>query len=293
MGHTITFILVPPGQPYSHKITEEGFDIYSVISDYSEGPHLHGHDYEELLLTNSAPPEVPEDEMLRWKMTQRQVRLEFRLEDEALSAELGPETSLERLADLRNERAVFHGERYWVEGEYVCAESPINPNPRYDWGGLGGQFASDFADPPPWEREIVTELCSRCKGKGEIPGKTYLLPRPLRLTKEARNDPGNPRTCAICMGEGSFSYPERLKDVPDQQMIKTIPDVLARIEWSESCWPSSLVDLNGVWHGPPANYIYGVPEEETPEEILENSVLKFLREAPEGTRVAVADMHYA
>jgi len=292
MGHSLVFVLIPPGKPFSHKIQQDGFDIYGELWAYSEGPYRFDH--EELLLTNPTPPEIVDDDIIRWRMTHRQVRLEFeQYRDKALKAELTPDMRLERLAELRNEHATFIRERYWIEDGYVCAESTANPNPRYDWFTLGGRWANDFADPPPWERPIVTEACRRCAGRGKLPGKRYLLPKFMRLTQEARADQGLPTTCPACEGRREFSGHAIVKDVPDEQMIKTVPEVMAVVEWSEHCWPWALVDLEGVWHGTEGGWGYGVPEEKDEREILENAVLRHLREAPEGTTVAVVDIHYA
>ncbi len=193
-------------------------------------------------------------------MTQRQVRLESRwYDDDALQAELGPEASLERLAELRNDRAKFLKERYWVDGGYVRAVSTANPHPRYDWASIGGRWASNFANPPPWELPVETSPCTRCDGNGE----------------------------------GEFSYPVFFEDVLETERIKTIPEVIRVIEWSEGCCPWALVDLHGIWHGPEGGCGYGVPEEKDRKKTVENVVLKYLREAPEGAKVLVADAHYA
>jgi hypothetical protein len=122
--------------PYADKVHNAGFEFYIVIWPCSEGPYAQDH--EELLLTNPNPPDITQDDIIRWKMTQRQVRLESRWYDDALQAELGPEASLERLAELRNDRAQFLKERYWVDVGYVRAVSTANPHPRYDWASIGG-----------------------------------------------------------------------------------------------------------------------------------------------------------
>ena len=54
----------------------------------------------------------------------------------------------------------------------------------------------------------------------------------------------------------------------------------------------ALVDLDGVWHGTEGGWGYGVPGEKDGRETLENTVLNHLRSAPEGTFVAIVDIHF-
>lgn len=291
MSHSLAFLLVPPDKTYTSNIQTDDFDLFGVLEAHS-GANSEG-EYERFALdVEGGPPMPEEEELLRWKMTARQVRLELlgAYPDQA-DVKPGPDTSLEELADIRNQRRQFAGERYWVEDGYVCAESPANPYPKYDYFEEEGPWVDDSVEAPPPERKKVMKPCSVCQGRGTLPGNTYMLPRFLRLSAAARADDGKPKVCHNCDGAKEIEGFELVYNEPVEQEQATIPEILAAIENSESGRPSALIDEKGVWHGPEGGFEYGVPEEQTEQETLENAILKPLREAPEGTTVLVLDIH--
>lgn len=291
MGHSLLFVLVPAGETYEKRSDEEGFDYNNVLAVHS-GFNVEG-EYQRFRLDAEPDPEANSFPLVRWKMTHRQARLELHSFSDPNNSndELTPDMPLERLVDLLMGRREYVRERYWIEGNLICGESPAHPFPKTDGWELGGYWTQEFANPPPWERQEVFRDCYECDGVGRLKPRSYILPRFMRLTAGARADRGEAEICPVCNGEKGMMALELVENPPDSDFLKTIPEVLKLMEWDDHCWPWAIVDLDGLWHGTEGGHGYGVPGELSEREWLENGILPHLHEAPAGTKVLVLDAH--
>jgi len=287
MGHSLVYVMIDAASAEDARKSPDNAVMEPMAPFATYGTDGDADDY---LLENDNAPLVAEEDKIVWRMTHRQARLEL-LCDPELKPEMTPDVSMDRLVELLIRDRRYHGEDYQVSGEMITCRSRVQPYPKFDWYVVGGRWSEEYALPPPWDRPEVTRVCSNCRGEGLLPAKSYLLPRFLRLSAAARADTGERATCPRCEGQKSFTYPEPVEDPPQSDFVKTIPETLALIDYDDELWPWALVDLDGNWHGPWGGISYGVSEESNARDILENTVLRHLNAAPEGTVVVAVDVH--
>ncbi|WP_416897902.1 MAG: hypothetical protein ACMVY4_21050 [Minwuia sp.] len=286
MAHSLVFALVPAGETFRKRFDEDGFDIDNLLANFS-CMNANG-EYQRFRLDAEPDPELDDWILCEWKMSHLQARLELLEHGEATYRnELTADVSLERLVELLMRHRTFARERYWIDGEMISAESPANPFPKLDWGQVGGSWKDEFPNPPPWERPVVFEACHRCGGEGEIQPRSYVLPRFLRLTSRARADEGVPELCQVCNGTRGYERWQRVTDPPEDDFLKSIPQILL---WAENmeCWPTAVIDLEGAWHDTEGVFDNGRSGEEEP---LDKIAPQLIRAAPEGTMVLIVDAH--
>jgi len=289
MAHALAYVLLNPDPR-----NDENVKLWSLVDDavaaYADASSVM--DVDDYLLSSDDEPDDIASVMVTWRMSHRQARLMLseRLSD-ADSSGLTADLPLERLAELAQQTAEYRGETYSVDGDDIVGVSSVQPAPMFSAHDIGGVWTDVFALPPRAERPDIQIDCSTCKGKGEIPPKEYLLPRFLRLSAEARRDPGVPTPCARCSGIGHFVTKPTIDDAPAHELIKTPQEAIEIMDDADAEGLVAIVDLKGRWHGGEATVISGVVEETGDPTIpTMNLIRDILRAAPKGTVVVPVDI---
>lgn len=292
MAHGLVFVLMPAGSEGAHP-GDLFHAVLEVIDRYDgRGMELDRGLY--LLTSEDEEPDDIDDLTVTWRMSHRQARLELgsRYWDAGRPLPTA-ETPLEEIAEFARQTAEYHRETYVVDGDDIVGTSALHPFQHFDSWDIGGVWTDDFAVPARHERPDIRVDCDTCKGKGEIPPKAYLLPRFLRLTAVARQDPGVPTPCKRCSGVGHFVTKPTIDSAPDATLVKTPEEAISLMDNGSLESVGAIIDLEGRWHGGGAGGGGSVAEDQGDDADARQTEIcrTILRAAPHGTIVVPIDIH--
>lgn len=285
MGHALVYVLLR--QDPRDTGTDPDTAIIDPMRAYGDVDMTGGR--ARYMLSEPEAPADTDKIAATWRMSHRQCRLDlqYRLDEAGLGGELGPDIPLERLAELANRTAEYHGERYRVDGDRVVGTSPVPPFPKWDWWQIGGDWSYDFA-PPGIIKQVETRTeCTLCEGAGELVEKRGLLSRLFG----SGGEPAEARTCPRCRGARIVTSISHVGQARDEDLIRTPEDAIRIMDAEDIGGPWAIVDLDGAWHGGEGGTLSGLPEEDDAEAAIKDVVRDILRSAPAGAVVVPVDIH--